>query len=359
MAKLKHSNHPRTAFVEVLYACNLFCTYCYIGNNKNHIQPVVPSFEKIRDSLQHLRKAGVEEIVLLGGEPTLHPKFKEICQLVDELGFPYRGIVTNGTQFTESLVNDLKNKRFWVDISFRGPDAASFDATAGKSGAFQKAFDAAILLSNAGMQTGIEFDCIPENYREIYATIDMLVKAGVRIKQLQLHRIIPEGNADGGMDKFQLSLDQWQLVFEQAARIRDEFQMSVVFEDGFPLCLVDSKYWNLLTPCPCGLTLVTVSPNGDVRYCPCHPEAIGNLSNSSLESLWEDNLAGYRDISRLPSACRECDLVDVCRGGCSASGHTEMNKGTDVFQSHFKSLKLDGEQKTQTKLIIGQGVDLV
>jgi len=359
MVILRFSSHPRTIFLELLYGCNLYCSYCYIGQKRNHTKPIVPAFEVTQDILKKLKAENVDEIVLLGGEPMLHPRFTDICTAIAELDFPYRGVVTNGTAMTEQKALLLKHLGFWVDISFRGTDADTFDTIVGKKGAFWKAFNAALLLSRVDAPVGIEFDCIPQNYNTLFATIEMLIYDGVHIKQLQLHRIMPEGDAREKMDQFSLSLDQWRIVFEQAARIRETFGISVVFEDGFPLCLVKPEHRKMITPCPCGFTLLTVAPNGDVRYCPCHSETLGNIRCDSLAEIWQNSLTQFRSTTRHPPVCLTCDLFEVCRGGCSASGGKEMDEGVDVFQEEFRPIKIDTQEDSNTKefkIIIGQNV---
>ncbi len=359
MESLKCSVRPRTIFLEILYGCNLYCTYCYIGRQLNHVKPQVPPLNTTMNILKTLKKEHVEEIVLLGGEPMLHPHLTEICQTVTELGFPKRGIVTNGTVMTLEKAEMLKETGFWIDISFRGPDAGIFDAITGKAESFNKAFDAALLLSQLEMSLGIEFDCIPQNYDRLYETILKLVNEGVRIKQIQLHRIMPEGEAEHDMEKFFLTLEQWRLVFKQAIAIQNELNIQVVFEDGFPFCLVPSETWQLITPCPCGFTLLTVSPTGDVRYCPCHRENLGNILNDSLASIWQQSLHTFRTPARHHPACLECDLFETCRGGCSASSHSRMESALDTFHEHFQPVKLNGKLKPETKLILGQDLCIV
>src|SRR5947209_6672520 len=139
MKTLKYSDHPRTIFLEILHGCNLYCNYCYVGQKLNHIKPYVPPFEITLQILEILKNDLIEEIVLLGGEPLLHPQLANICRSIAELNFPSRGIVTNGTAMTQEKAELLHNTGFWVDISFRGPDSNTFDTITGKKASFQKA----------------------------------------------------------------------------------------------------------------------------------------------------------------------------------------------------------------------------
>lgn len=347
---------PRTAFVEILYGCSLSCSYCYVGRSLNHEKPIVPPLETTLKILSTIKNQGVKEIVLLGGEPLMHPNLCAICTRIAELEFAHRGIVTSGIRITKKASELLKMTGFWVDITFRGRDTQTFDAIARQQGARDAAVRAVQALADAGVPIGIEFDCVPDNFDGLYGTIEQLVLSGFKLKQVQLHRILPRGDAEGQMDKFSLSLEQWGKVFDQAGRIRADLGIPVVFEDGFPFCLVDPKFWDMITPCACGFTLLTIGPTGDARYCSCHNEILGNVLSDSMTDIWGGKLEAYRLPDRHPRACLACDLLDVCRGGCSASSGKELNKGVDVFHERFTPIKLGVKPAPQPIWICGQAV---
>ncbi|HLZ60054.1 MAG TPA: radical SAM protein [Ktedonosporobacter sp.] len=357
MQALSCSTYPRNVSLEILYGCNLYCNYCYVGTDKNHSTPMVPSLEALTRVLQALKRENVEELVLIGGEPMLHPRFIDICHTIAELDFPHRGVVTNGTVVSREKAEALRDGNFWVDVSFRGPDAESFDTITGKAGTFSKVVNAVLLLSEFGLSVGIEFDCIPDNYAGLYQAIEMLIGKGARLKQLQLHRISPDGDAKHQMNRFTLGLEQWQLVFEQAEQIRRDFGIEVIFEDGFPLCLVGPAQRDMVVPCTCGFTHLTVAPNGDARHCSCQSDKLGNILKSSLQSIWQDSqkLEAYRSPARLPEPCQECDLVAACRGGCSASGRDDHG-AIDAFHQYFKPVKLLDRREVKAKLIMNQTI---
>lgn len=345
----------RTAYVELVYGCNMGCQYCYVGWSRNHVDRVLPGIDLTRKILESLKNEGVEEIVLLGGEPTLHPHFVEICHLVDQLEFLDRGVVSNGSAFSPEITRAIKENRFWVDITFRGANAQTFDVTANHPGAFKKALDSAIDLSKAGVSLGIEFDCTPINYTQLFELAQFLLANNVRPKQIQLHRILPAGDAATHPADWLLSIEQWEAVLDQALRIKKTLGIQIVLEDGFPFCLVDQKYWELMTPCACGYSLITINPVGEARYCSCHEDSLGNILKKPLGQIWEETLRAYRQPTRYPLACTQCTLLEVCRGGCSASGW-EKKEGRDIFEDKFRPIKSTEGNLTLPARIVGQKV---
>lgn len=361
---LCYADSPRTIYIELLYGCNLYCNYCYVGQQKNHRQPLVPALTFTRQILQILREEHVEEVVLLGGEPMLHPHFAEICTTVAALDFPYRGLVTNGTLMTPAYAQLLQQTGFWVDISFRAARAETFDTITAKAGSFSKACQTVLLLSQSGMAVALEIDCLPQNYATLYEMVKMLIEEGARIKQVQLHRILPEGDARLHPDNFTLTQEQWHIVFEQAGRIRDELGVTVLFEDGFPLCLIQPEYRDIVAPCPCGFTSLTIGPQGDVRHCACHTESLGNIRHASLQTIWHNSLTRYRSTNRQYDACLACDLLQICRGGCSSSGGAKRDENNDILKKYFRPVKFSKQEKQEAlkrqglKVLIGQDIQV-
>jgi len=94
--------------------CNQNCSFCFAShlmgkrNKTNHI-----SFEKYAKLLDYLEKNGINEVFLMGGEPTMHPDFIKIIRETVDRGFAIE-LFTNGVfsdeirDFLISLGNQIK-----------------------------------------------------------------------------------------------------------------------------------------------------------------------------------------------------------------------------------------------------------
>jgi len=87
--------------VEVTNACNIACASCtrFVGHHKKPFFMDLDTVERAIKSLQDFPGG----IGLMGGEPTLHPQFKEICGLFRKL-IPdrrRRELWTNGYKWRE------------------------------------------------------------------------------------------------------------------------------------------------------------------------------------------------------------------------------------------------------------------
>ena len=85
--------------IEVTLACNFRCPYCYMGFESH--QPAL-SDQVLRDSIRQAKELGARRIILLGGEPMLHPKIQELIQYIRSLDLEIE-LFTNGVLMTEEM----------------------------------------------------------------------------------------------------------------------------------------------------------------------------------------------------------------------------------------------------------------
>ena len=91
----------RTIHVEITNACNLACSNCtrFVGHHK---KPYMMSLEDVRISIGSLIGSPCN-VGIMGGEPTAHPQFAEICLILEEL-IPdkgRRGLWTDGFRYSK------------------------------------------------------------------------------------------------------------------------------------------------------------------------------------------------------------------------------------------------------------------
>ena len=78
--------------------CNFACSYC-VDYLHDYTSPHVPLENMIKlVDLIHAREGGNVLWSLTGGEPTLNPKFLELCAYIKEKGSRYTSVTTNGSR---------------------------------------------------------------------------------------------------------------------------------------------------------------------------------------------------------------------------------------------------------------------
>ncbi len=87
--------------------CNFDCSYCTVDTHDDSSPHL--SWEVLTQTVERLAtglKGRRLRVGLTGGEPTLHPQFLELVQLMKRRNFDYVGVTTNGS----------RQKTFYVDL---------------------------------------------------------------------------------------------------------------------------------------------------------------------------------------------------------------------------------------------------
>ena len=105
--------------ISLTYHCNLNCDYCYVrGLLKD--TPYEMSMINFNRILDWLAKQNKMKIVLFGGEPTYHSKFKEILDTCEHRGFRI-GIITNNLFVPETLKKLDRNYVKFIQVNYNHP----------------------------------------------------------------------------------------------------------------------------------------------------------------------------------------------------------------------------------------------
>lgn len=109
------------ANIMITSACNLRCPYCFanefVNVEANHIEP-----DAFAAALDFVLGDGTQRHVgLIGGEPTLHPRFKELLRMVIADRRAERAtLYTNGLR-VEPFLDELRHPKFSLLVNVNGP----------------------------------------------------------------------------------------------------------------------------------------------------------------------------------------------------------------------------------------------
>ena len=128
-------------YMYIAGSCNLACRHCWIS----------PTYEPDNSKgqflkLEYIKKAvrsqtpGIESVKLTGGEPMLHPQFREIVEYLDNENINIL-IETNGTLVDSKMAGYLKLKKWvtFMSVSLDGATAETHENLRGVSGCFNQA----------------------------------------------------------------------------------------------------------------------------------------------------------------------------------------------------------------------------
>lgn len=94
----EHEQHACVTVLEITEACNLECPACFAGDA--HVQHrTLDEVEAMADAVVRAEGGQADVLMLSGGEPTLHPRFLEVADLVRAKPARYVIVNSNGIRF--------------------------------------------------------------------------------------------------------------------------------------------------------------------------------------------------------------------------------------------------------------------
>jgi uncharacterized radical SAM superfamily Fe-S cluster-containing enzyme len=136
------TNHSCTILIEITERCNLSCPTCFAGSSPSHSEMMsLEEFTRQVDQLVAGGKSGSDMIQLSGGEPTVHPRFFDMVDLLFKRGFHQVCINSNGIKlaqpaFTKRLANCMSRRagdQVFVYLQFDGFEDSTHAALRGRN----------------------------------------------------------------------------------------------------------------------------------------------------------------------------------------------------------------------------------
>lgn len=114
----KWSLAPRQVSIALTNTCDLLCTHCYAPKHKANLD-----FNLLTSWLHTLDLNGCVGVGFGGGEPTLYPKFAELCKFTANETSLAVTITSHGHRLDEALIKKITGRVHFVRISMDGVGA--------------------------------------------------------------------------------------------------------------------------------------------------------------------------------------------------------------------------------------------
>jgi radical SAM protein with 4Fe4S-binding SPASM domain len=311
--------------INLTTACNLRCATCYVPvqdrrSGKLDAVATIAFLEKLRQ-----RFSPNATIVLLGGEPFLHPEgVLALARWARRKGHACN-VSTNGTVPLESLAPEIRKAGLQVQVSLDGARAETNDALRGP-GTYARALATAKELIAAGVHTTLCMVACRENLGEIGDYLRLVKALGANeARVIPLKRL---GNAGNG----RLSpAPQLAIVQAIAAALAQEPTLA-------PLCQTDLhaivrslvKESSCRQSCGSGTQTLLLQADGSVYPCINGTLAWARLGTTADDpeailrkgAQWGDTLS----VNSARHPCYGCAVKRWCLAGCP--GETIQREGS-------------------------------
>ena len=323
------------------------CVYCSVRklHTKNQKELSTEEWKKI---IKKLADWGVFQIGFTGGEPTLRKDLPELVKFTHECGCVCN-LTTNGWFLDEQIVDGLVNsgmKQCQISLDSHIPEI--HNRLRGKNSC-ERVIKAINLLQKKGIQVGIDCVVSKNNIDSILEMIKWMGKE--KIPYLTLIKLKKGALDDETYEKLELDYKGYSDLIRQICKRKINEKPNVTLDCGSVsnLQAVAVKEDFLRVPvagCPLGHHLICSSPNGDIYPCASLLEprfCLGNLLKDDLREIWENHplLKDFRLIKKkISGKCRNCERLDLCRGGCRGIVYSKIKKLFDSDMTcYFNELK--------------------
>lgn len=328
---IKRYEYPIYVTFCITSICNAKCKHC----SSKVVKSKDISTDIIIRTLYDLKKCGVFNIAISGGEPLLHPDFEKILYTASKLEFSI-GVGTNGTNINEESICLLKKYHVSrVQISLDGSNPKTHDSFRGSSGMFHNSIQAIEMLVENGIRTNICMTPTRLNYMELADVIDLAFNMGA--SGFNLSQFVP---ITQDMDYLDLSNDDWKEVLEiwyKKKKLYGE-KMSFTSHES-QLILVDNEYEKIkgFIGCQAGNGNACILADGTVTPCVMLYIPIGNIKEDPFDEIWKNSNLVKKLANRklLEGRCKNCENILKC-GGCRAVAYA---KTKNVFGSDLRCWK--------------------
>lgn len=310
---------PLMFFLDLTERCNLKCWFCY-NNSPSHSREDA-KYHDIKIILDIMHRGGCNEVVYLGGEPTIHPQLFQILRYADSLGMA-QCMVSNGQMIDEKFSKHLSTiRKFEIGISLHSCNEFVQNKISGNENSFTGIIKAIRALEKYGIPWYSQTSLVKANYLELCQLQNFLTKCG-RPTRMDLSRMVIGTHLP---DQF-LTEAEYIKVFKQINHLDTE-KLPIRIE-AFPRCWLKkiADEYNLsyiklkaaVRPCYAWTGQISIDIHGNVRLCPTGGKVAGNILEMGLDGVWKKSKA-IRDFQTFQwqrPECLTCDDFAFCGGAC-------------------------------------------
>ncbi len=314
--------------------CNLDCSYCYYTSKPRELYGGVRHFMMAEPTLQRYTAQYMElqpvqvNFGWQGGEPLLAGKafFRKAVEFQKRFGRPGQVVAnamqTNGTLLDEEWAELFAEHKFLVGISLDGPPQwhDHFRRDHNGKATFHRAWAGLELLRTKRVEFNVLVTLNARNAPHAGDIYRYFVNRGVR--WLQFIPIV-ERDEQGRVREFSCTGEQFGRFMLEVFDLWRDRHVGVVSErliDSVLHSLVHGEAALCCNAARCANAHV-LEFNGDLYACDhfvYRQWLIGNIHETPLAELdRSEKLEAFAALkTNLPDACRDCQFLRYCNGGC-------------------------------------------
>ena len=278
-------------WLELTGLCNNRCLHCYAASGPAECGDAVP-YDIWLSVISQARQAGAAAIQLIGGEPLLYPRWRELVEHAKAEGYDVIEIFTNATLITDSDIAFFQQQGVQIATTVYADCGAIHDGITLNSGSFAKTYGAIEKILAARIPLRIASIIMKPNENEAAGIMDLCERLGVEVNPPDVVR--PTGRGDDE----KLRPDNYK-----KPSIRPPFYTDA---ESF----AKARQWH-----PCLAGKLAVTSTGDVIPCIfARSQVCGNVLSQSLADIISgDRLQEcWQTTKDMVDKCMDCEYRYAC-----------------------------------------------
>lgn len=304
---------PYRMDLALTYRCQNDCGHCY-NETKEKDELSVDQWKAVIDRLWAV---GVPHVVFTGGEPTLYKGIEELIAKSEEHG-QVTGMITNGRSLREPgyLSKLVKLGLDHVQITVLSHDQKVHDKLSGCKGAWQETIEGLKAAVAEDLYVSTNTTIMKSNAKGIEKTMRFII--GLGVKNIAFNSIIRAGK---GEQADAIKYEELDRIIVKLNAIARESGVRLIWYTPTPYCEFNPMNKGLgIKQCTACTFNMAIEPDGRVLPCQSFYEPLGNILEDPWEKIWYHELCKkIRERGYLDGKCVECNLKQVCGGGCPLS----------------------------------------
>ncbi len=311
---IAHDSIPHLCHIELTYACNQNCIFCYNPSRKRN-----EDIEVVDQIVKQVAQDKIPHVYLIGGEPSLlsAKKLNSYIEILSDSSSVT--IVTNGLR----TLKGISQKIACFGVPLHG-DKETHEFLNQTSGSYEKTRESIKYY----VEKGYDVRCISVlsgyNYDQMYELIELADKLGMESVYVDRYEDGGIGSIHSKERNLKPTEEQFKEAVGQIIQAKKDFlQGRVGFGTAIPYCLDERIIEEGLTSnCGVGSYFAAINPEGNFRLCNQSQLIFGNVLEETIQEIWnKEQLDIFRDLHWLEEPCNSCSLVLDCVAGCKVDAN--------------------------------------
>lgn len=292
---------PFAGSIEIITKCNFNCIHCYIPEHLKQMDT-----KMILKSIDEMKKMGVFELTLTGGEIFLHKDLFRVISYARKLGmrvtlFTNLSLIdeTVAQKLSELYVNEISTTIFSLNSKIN-------DSITQKSGSLESILKAIRILKRYGVHIEVKVPIMKQNQKE-YKSIEKFCEDN-NLTITYSTAITKRTNGDREPCKYKLDFNELCAWYKNND------------------CKKNAKKFELeANMCNAICNSIHIDVDGNVFPCISFPYVIGNIHNNNLCDIWKlsDERKKLLELKKKDlKDCITCEIREYC-GRCPGLAYAE------------------------------------